>query len=305
MSASRTTSHTITVGTSAEGSVGNTAGRAIAALLNERGGLRAEARPTAGQSVLLPQVNDGALDLGIANVLEVAEAVRGDGIFAGRRQSGLRALCVLFPNRTGLFVRADSGIRGIADLKGKRVSYGFSAMTSMNALVRAILANGGLALQDVKPVEVANANGGIDALLEGRVDAFYSSPGAGRVAHAAGAVGGLRMLSLATEPAAIDAMQRIVPEAFALETLPQSGLSGIAEPTHALAYDLPLLVGAQVEDEVVHRIAATLAEGRASLANALEDYRAFTPERMARPVPCRYHEGAIRYYREQGLWPPT
>ncbi len=297
-------SRILAIGTSAEGSVGNAAGRALANLLNEKSPLRAEARPTSGHSVLLPQVNDGGLDLGIANVLEVAEALRGDGVFAGRRQSNIRALCVLFPNRTGLFVRASSGIRSIADLKGKSVSYGFSAMTSMTRLVLAILANGGLSLEGVKPVSVANANGGIDALLEGTVDAFYSSPGAGRVAHADKMVGGLRMLSLSTGEDAIAAMQRIVPEAFALETLPQPGLTGVREPIQALAYDLPLLVGTQLEDDVVYRIMATMAEHRRHLVRALADYHAFLPEKMARPVPCSYHPGAIRYYQEHGLWPP-
>ncbi|MSQ71255.1 MAG: TAXI family TRAP transporter solute-binding subunit [Betaproteobacteria bacterium] len=292
------------IGTSAEGSVGNAAGRALADLLNRNSPFRAEARPTSGQSVLLPQVNDGGLELGIANVLEVAEALRGDGVFAGRRQENLRAICVLFPNRTGLFVRADSGIHTIAGLKGKRVSYGFSAMTSMTRLVRAILANGGLSLEDVITIEVANANGGIDALLEGRADAFYSSPGAGRVAEADRQSGGLRMLSLTTGAAAIAAMQRIVPETFALETLPRSGLTGVREPVQVLAYDLPLLVGARIEEETVYRIARTLAEGRPDLANALADYSALTTESMARPVPCDYHAGAIKYYREQGCWPP-
>lgn len=294
----------LTIGTSAEGSVGNAAGRAVARLLGEKSRFLAQARPTAGQSVLLPQVNDGLLDLGIANVLEVAEALRGDGVFGGRRQDRIRALCVLFPNRTGMFVRADSGIRTIADLKGRRISYGFSSMTSMNRLVLAILANGGLSLNDVVPVEVANANGGIDGLLAGTLDAFYSAPGAGRVAAADDALGGLRMLSLSTDAAAVAAMRRIVPEAFALETAPQHGLTGIREAVHALAYDLPLLVGAQVGEAIVHDVAKVLVECGAGLADGLADFRGFRPASMVRAVPCDYHPGALRYYREQGLWPP-
>jgi TRAP transporter TAXI family solute receptor len=294
----------LTIGTSAEGSVGNAAGRAVARLLSDKSDHPAEARPTAGQSVLLPQVNDGLLDMGIANVLEVAEALRGDGVFAGRKQANIRALCVLFPNRTGIFVRANSDIRRIADLKGKRLSYGFSSMTSMAPLVLAVLANGGLALEDVEPVAVANANGGIDALLADRIDAVYSAPGAARVAEADRAVGGLRMLSLSTEAGAIAAMQRIVPQAFALETPAHPRLTGIGEPVHALAYDLPLLVRAQVAEELVYGIAATLAEQGSELVSALGDFRAFQPETMARPVPCDYHPGAIRYYREKGFWPP-
>ena len=119
-----------------------------------------------------------------------------------------------------------------------------------------------------------------------------------------GVVADLRMLSLSTDAAAVAAMQRIVPESFALETPPQAGLSGIREPVHALSYDLPLLAGAHLADDLVHRVAATLAEHGAELAGALADFRGFGPGTMARPVPCDYHTGAIRYYRERGIWPP-
>lgn len=85
---------------------------------------------------------------------------------------------------------------------------------------------------------------------------------------------------------------------------PIFGLSGIREPIHALSCDLPLLAGAHLADDLVHRVAATLAEHGAELAGALADFRGFGPGTMARPVPCDYHTGAIRYYRERGIWPP-
>ncbi len=291
-----------TIGTSAHGSVGNAAGMAIAALLNAKRVVRAAVEATTGQSVLLPRIKPGALDAGIVNVLEVAAARRGEGVFAARPLAGVLALCVLFPNRTGLFVRAGSGMRHITDLKGKNVSYGFAAMTSMNPLVEAILANGGLSLADIHPVDVLNANDAIDAFVQGRVDAFYSAPGAGRIAEAQKTAGEVRMLSLSTGREAIAAMQRVVPESFALETLPQAGWCGIAEPVQALAYDLPLLVGAHVADDMVYGIAKALAENSSGLADALPEFRAFSPATMARALPCDYHPAAIGYYREHGLW---
>jgi hypothetical protein len=294
---------TLSIGTSAEGTVGNAAGKAIASLLSDNGVLRVEVRPTGGQSVLLPQINNGQLDMGIANVLEIAEASSGAGVFAGRRQTGIRSICVLFPNRTGIFVRADSDIRGVADLRGRRLTYGFASMTSMTRLVLAILANGGLTLADVNPVSVTNANDGIEALMSGAVDACYSAPGAPMIADASRRMGGIRMLPLLTEPGAVASMKRVVPESFALETFPGPALSGIGEPTHALAYDLSLLASLQLEDDVVYRVAAILAEYGSTLAKSLADFRAFRPENMVRPVPCEYHAGAMRYYREHGLWP--
>jgi TRAP transporter TAXI family solute receptor len=292
----------IEIGTSAEGTVGNAAGAAIAGLLRQKAHLQAAAHPTAGQTTLLPMVNGGELDLAIANVLEVAEAVKGIGAFAGRRQSNLRVLCTLFPNRTGFFVRASSDIRRIEDLKGKRVTYGFSAMASMRTLVAAILANGGLALDDIRPVTVANANEGIAEFINGNVDAFYSAPGAPKVGEADAIVGGLRLVSLSREPAAIAAMNRVFPEGFALDTRPGAGVFGVSSPTQAMAYDMLLIAGGHVSEDLAYAMTKTIAEHHSDLEAARSEYKDFGPQRMAKSIRFDFHPGAVKYYQEQGLW---
>jgi hypothetical protein len=42
------------------------------------------------------------------------------------------------------------------------------------------------------------------------------------------------------------------------------------------------------------------------MASTFPPLREFHPERMARavPEPLEYHQGAIKYYREVGMWPP-
>jgi TRAP-type uncharacterized transport system substrate-binding protein len=77
----------------------------------------------------------------------------------------------------------------------------------------------------------------------------------------------------------------------------------ITEPIQVLSYDLPLLVGAKVEQDLVRQIIATLAQHHADLPVILSDFRAFLPRNMARPLPCAYHPGAISFYRGADLWP--
>ena len=84
-------------------------------------------QPTAGESVLIPMVARGEIDLGIANMLEVLE-----GIETGKLQNDLRIIGSIYTLRIGLFARKDTGMTTIADLKGKRVPAGYSAMRTLD-----------------------------------------------------------------------------------------------------------------------------------------------------------------------------
>src|SRR3954468_8767949 len=100
------------------GTLANTVASAIAKTLKEKGGLNTLVQATAGESVLIPMVARGEIDLGIANMLEVM-----DGVETGR-QTELRVIASIYTLRIGFFSRKDSGIMTVADLKGKRVPAG-------------------------------------------------------------------------------------------------------------------------------------------------------------------------------------
>jgi len=119
-------------------------GSAIAKALSEVEKIQTRVQPYSGSSAVFPLVNTGEMDLTVGNVLEAQEAANGEGPYAGRKQANLRIVAVIFPIHVGLFVRKDSPIQSIADLKGKRVTYGFTAQVTLKRIVDAILANGGI-----------------------------------------------------------------------------------------------------------------------------------------------------------------
>jgi aliphatic sulfonates family ABC transporter substrate-binding protein len=111
---------------------------------------------------LLEALNSGAIDIGQT----------GDTppIYAQAAGSKLVYLAAApdFGKRSGILVRADSGITKIADLKGKRVA--FTRGSSAHNVVVRLLANAGLTFADIQPVDLQPAdaaaafrNGGIDA----------------------------------------------------------------------------------------------------------------------------------------------
>src|ERR1700712_4613898 len=88
--------------TMAPGTLANTVASAIAKVLKEKGGLNTLVQATAGETVLIPMVARGEIDLGIANMLEVLDAIENG------RQSDLRIIGSIYILRTGFFARKDS-----------------------------------------------------------------------------------------------------------------------------------------------------------------------------------------------------
>ena len=159
-------------------------------MLKEKAGLNVLVQPTAGDQVIVPMVARGEAEIGISNAMEVH-----DGLSKGFKD--LRIIAAAHALRVGFFVRKDSGIRTVADLKGKRVPYGFSAMRALEPTVRApSLAAASLTEKDIKPVLVPNVIRSADDFLSGAADAFYFAFGAPKVREADVTAGGIRMTEI-------------------------------------------------------------------------------------------------------------
>src|SRR5688572_15936566 len=128
------------------GSLNHTTGTAIAKVVKEKAGVNALVQPTAGETVIIPLVGRGEAELGIANALEVTVVTETTKL------PDLRLIGVIHPLPTALFARKASSMRTIADLKGKKVVYGFSAQRVIDRLLRAMLATAGLTEKDISPV---------------------------------------------------------------------------------------------------------------------------------------------------------
>ncbi|RII83540.1 TAXI family TRAP transporter solute-binding subunit [Neopusillimonas maritima] len=290
------------VGTMSQGTMSYSSGSAIAKVIAEQTKMQARVQPNSGESVLIPLVDMGELDFGIANILESAEAKHGERAFEGRPAKNLQIASVIFPLKTALFVRADSDINSLADLKGKRVTYGFTAMGSINTVLDGLLATGGLGPDDIRQVLVPNVVRGADELIAGNADAFYFAVGAAKVTEVDASVGGLRMLPMGTSEAQLAAMRKIYPYGYSVNEAPRPGLPGFTEPTPVLAYDNLLLTSPNTPDEVVYKAMKALYENQPELANSFAPFRGFNVKQMYKPdMPLEFHAGSMRLFKEVGL----
>jgi TRAP transporter TAXI family solute receptor len=289
------------IGTAPQGTIGYNMGSAIAKVLLEDGKIQSRVQPYSGSSAVFPLVNTGEIDLTVGNTLEAGEAYNGEGPYHGRKQSDLRVVGVLFPLRVGLFVRKDSPIKTIADLKGKRVVYGFTAQVTLNRVVDGLLANGGLTSKDIVQVLVPNVVRDADDFAAGNADAGFFAIGAGKVSEVDKTTGGIRFLPISDDPKAVEAMRKFVPYAYASKVQPAPQYAGVIGPTDLMAYDYLLLASGHVKDDVVYRITKILHDNKAALVASFKPFAGFQPNAMYKPMPAPYHPGALKFYREAGL----
>ncbi len=295
---------TVGIAASKKGSLYDRSGTVIAKVVTNKGGLSATLRNYTSPNVYLPAMNKGQVDFGLANQFELALAIKGEGHFKGRPMPNLRAVTIMYPLRVAFFVKKDSPIKTIADLKGKTMPDGYVAQKIILTLIDAELATVGLTRKDMKPVPVASVVAGADAFISGKTDGFLFALGAPKVREA-NAKHGIRALPLANTKANLAAIHKILPVAYLRPEKPHKANPGVLEPTRVIAYDSFVIAHTKTSDEAVYKLAKAMHENKKDLAKAFPIFNLFQPKRMAKKLDViKFHPGAIKFYKEKGLWPP-
>jgi uncharacterized protein len=293
----------VAMGTSPPGSIYHQTGSVIAQLLNEKGGVTATLQPFASPNVYIPSVNAGEIQLGMANVAEISYAVEGSDHFAGRPHGDLRVVAVAFPLRTAIFVRKDSDIKDLKDLKGRRAVDGFTSQRIILPLLEAMYATVGLTRKDVRPLQVPNVVAGADAFAAGKVDMFFFALGAPKPREVDASVGGIRMLSLPNTPEAAQAVKKHYPYGYLRLEQPGPGNVGVLEPSYSLAYDALVFAGSKTPDQVVYQTAKVMFENAKQMGETAPPLRLFDPKAIAKDLGVlQYHPAAVKFYKEVGVW---
>lgn len=293
----------VSIGTSVPGSIYHQTGTVVAQLLNEKGGVRATIQPFASPNVFIPSINAGDMQLGLANIAEVSYALEGSEHFKGRPNKDLRAVAVMYPLRSAIFVRKDSEFKSLTDLKGRSAVDGFTSQKIILPLLDAMYATVGLTRKDFRGVQVPNVTAGADLFAAGKIDMFFFAIGAPKPREVDASVGGIRMLSLPNTPQAAAAVKKHFPYGYLRLEKPNPGSIGVLEPGYSLAYDAIVFAGSKTPDDIAYRTAKVMYENAKPMAAAAPPFRLFDPKNMGKALgELHYHPGAIKFYKEVGIW---
>ena len=276
------------------GSLSHVISSAISKVLKEKAGMNVLVQPTAGGNVVAPMVARGEAEIGIVNIREAQ-----NGFESG--QTDLRILGAAHALRTPFFVRKDSAFRTVADLKGKRVAVGYSAMGDIDTVTRAMLATAGLTEADVKANRVPNVVRGADDFMAGNADMFFFAFGGPKVREADATVGGLRVLEI--DPSGMPAARKIMPWGYLSQVEPGPVFTGVEKPMGIYSFDNVLITHAKVADDFVYKVLDAMANNKDDLIAIQPVLREFSPAFAYKQYGVPYHPGALKFFKDRNLTP--
>jgi TRAP transporter TAXI family solute receptor len=263
-------------------------------------GLVATAVASNGSVGNINGITGGALESGFTQSDVAFWAYTGTGVYEGKpKVADLRLIANLYPETIHIVARKGSGIKGVADLKGKRVSLDEPGSGTL-VDARIILAAYGITEKDIKP-EYLKPNQSGDKMRDGGLDAFFFVGG-----YPTGAIS-----ELASSGGGIDLVPIVGPEAdklraqygfFALDTVPATAYKGVPE-TKTLSVGAQWVTSAKQPEALVYDITkATWNENSRKLLDAGHAKgKAIVLSTATDGAGIPFHPGAEKFYKEKGL----
>lgn len=205
----------------------------------------------------------------------------------------LRGIAAIYPNYIQIVASADSGIKTLADLKGKRLAVGApKSGTELNA--RAVLRGAGLTYNDLAKVEYLPFGESVELMKNRQLDATLISAGLG--------VAALRDLATAVKIVIVsvpaDVIAKIGDPAYQAASIPANTYEGQDKAIPTVAIQNFLVTNSSVPNDVVYTMTKTMWENLDHLTSAHAAAKAMNRDNALKGMPLPLHPGAEKYYRE-------
>jgi uncharacterized protein len=247
------------------------------------------------ENLNLLQAGRGEIALTLGDAL--SDAWKGD------KESGfaapltkLRAVAGVYANYIQIVANEESGIKTLADLKGKRISVGApKSGTELNA--RAVLKAAGLSYSDFSKVEYLPFGESVELMKNRQLDVTLQSAGLG--------VSSIRDLATAVKIVVVtipaDVVAKIGDAAYQPAMIPANTYTGQTADTPTIAIKNFLVSHEGVPAETVYAMTKSMFENLDTLVAAHSAAKGIKKEGAVTGTSVTFHPGAAKYYREVGL----
>jgi TRAP transporter TAXI family solute receptor len=285
------------------GSAGYAEASAIADAFGKKFGTRIRIQPSGSSIGRLQPVLTKRAEIGFL-ATETFFATEGIHDFSERRW-GPQDLRVIAgrPGAFGVFTAADSDIKQLKDLKGKRIAY-VAGNPSINVKCDAFLAFAGLSHSDVKAVTFPTYGAAMTSVAQGLADASCTTTTPSQVYELEQSPHGIRWLEVPASDK--EGWKRLKAVAPFFQPYTETVGAGISKekPANILAYRYPIMVvRADMDDKTAYAVTKALDETFGLYKNATKVMPRWKLDEAGTPaIDAPFHPGAIRYLKERGIW---
>ena len=295
------------IGTNTPGTVFYALAGGLAKVASESGPVQLTVQPYSGTSTFLPLLDNGELDFGIVNGVDMGMAYQGpQKLKVGGKNDfphspNTRLVMRGAPLIIGLLVKKDSPLKSVHDIKGKRVTGEYPAHQAVWFNMFGMLASGGLTWKDVNVVPVPAVNDGIDALVQGRAEVTAGALNMAKIREADASVG-VRHLSVDCSPEGDRRVRQAVP-GYYTRIVKAGGAAAIVEDTCTVAYDIYFATHKGASDQLINAILKATWDNMEKLPPMHPGFKEWTRDRVASAdVTMPYHAAAVQFYKEKNVW---
>lgn len=269
-------------------------GGALAEILNQKiPGMNASAQSTGASVANVNMLKDGSVDVAFIQNDIAYYAANGKEMFKDNKVDSLRGLAALYPETIQFVTTQDSGIKNIADLKGKKVAVGASG-SGAEANARQILEAYGITYDDIDP-QYLSFGEAVDALKDGNVDAGVVV--AGYPTAAIQDLAANKSVAIVDiDPSVIDQLMQKYPY-YTKMVIPKGTYPGQDEDVSTVAVKCVLVTTDKLSDDMGEQIAEAIYGNldRMKAAHAVGKY--ITKDTALEGMSIQMNAGAEKYLK--------
>ena len=272
-------------------------GGAMAQIWNEGiEGMTVTAQATGASAENLRLIGKGDAEFAIVQNDVMDYAYNGTDLFEGEKVPNLATIGTLYPEVVQIAVSKDSGIRSVADFKGKRISVG-AAGSGVEFNAKQVMDGYGLSFADIKKSNLSFKESA-DGIQNGTLDGCFIVAGVPNAAlQELAFTAGLILIPVDTPTAkAIESKYSF----YTIETIPGGTYKGTDDDVQALAIKATLAVSAKLDEATVYEMTKCLFGDLDKLGTAHAKGKEVSVEQAVTGVSVPFHPGAVRYFKEQG-----
>lgn len=217
-----------------------------------------------------------------------------------KEKTNIRSLMALYSNFMQIVAADGTGIKSVADLKGKRVSTGAPG-SGVEVKGLRVLEAYGLTPKDFKSQDRLGAAESAGALKDRKIDAFFWDGGIPTAAILdLAATPGLK-ISLIPHADAIPKMVAKYGPLYFVSNIPKGTYKGLDEDTAVAAATNLLIVNEKMDDSLAYGITKLILEHIPDLVAVHKAASEMSLKNAVVGSPIPFHPGALRYYKEKGF----
>lgn len=290
----------MTFGTADTGGSMYPAGAAVSQVwTNNVQGVKCNTQTSTGSFQNCQDVSTGEVDVAVATSDVVLNAYNGTGKFADiGKLDNLRVIGAVYTSVLSGVALKSSGLTYIHDLLGKRVAVGPAASATENATLAAFDAMG--IDSSNTSLENLGLGDGADSVGDGILDAAFGFAGL--------PIGGQLNLAATKEIQVLDMTQEEIDKVLAgnaayIQTkIPAGTYTGQDNDANTFGVKCLIIVTADMDADLVYDLCKAMNEHTEEMAAGNALLKDMTdPSFLCTQMPIPLHDGAQKYYSEQGL----